>query len=289
MKKIYLTLIIILFLSYLRSNPLNGYVVGAASSIGIISGETFTSIPVGGTFILITPFGFKLGSFSFNASLSLGMYKGNREYLFWDDMIIIEEYNPKLVGFGGNIILANIMFVENHVGLVGEGTGFRGFTGISLKKVMEEQLNLPFNLLVGYESFFSTDMIGTGNASYWGSISLRTDYTIGRNVKYDSKPIGPPMPLINKVKNIQDVGISSSKVVGNIFKKPFDRINKSTNDKINIVRKEIPKVNATINKKDESRKYLKIFVSKSNTIPMILDNNITPITFDTNVESFELE
>ena len=41
---------------------------------------------------------------------------------------------------------------------------------------MNKGLNLPFNLLVGSEAFYSTDMAGAGNASGWLSIGVRLDY-----------------------------------------------------------------------------------------------------------------
>ena len=45
------------------------------------------------------------------------------------------------------------MFAEGHVGVVGEGTGFRGFAGITLERLMKKGLNLPVNLLVGSRLF----------------------------------------------------------------------------------------------------------------------------------------
>ena len=60
--------------------------------------------------------------------------------------------------------------------MVGEGSGFRGFAGVTLEKIMKKSMNLPFNLLVGSEAFYSTDMAGAGNASYWAALGLRLDY-----------------------------------------------------------------------------------------------------------------
>ena len=42
---------------------------------------------------------------------------------------------------------------------------------------MKKGLNLPFNLLVGSEAFYSTDMAGVGNASGWASVGVRLDYS----------------------------------------------------------------------------------------------------------------
>ena len=62
------------------------------------------------------------------------------------------------------------IFAEGHVGLVGEGYGFRGFSGVTLERLMKRGLNLPVNLLVGGEAFYSTDMAGVGNPSGWAAL-----------------------------------------------------------------------------------------------------------------------
>ena len=72
-----------------------------------------------------------------------------------------------LVAIGGNLTLASLVFAEGHVGLVGAGTGFRGFAGVSLERLMKND-NLPINILVGSEAFISSDM-GSGNPSGWAS------------------------------------------------------------------------------------------------------------------------
>ena len=41
---------------------------------------------------------------------------------------------------------------------------------------MKNNLNLPVNLLVGSEAFYSTDMAGVGNSSGWASLGIRLDY-----------------------------------------------------------------------------------------------------------------
>ena len=56
--------------------------------------------------------------------------------------------------------------------MVGEGSGFRGFAGVTLEKIMKKAMNLPFNLLVGSEAFYSTDMAGVGNAFPTPAISV---------------------------------------------------------------------------------------------------------------------
>ena len=69
------------------------------------------------------------------------------------------------------------VFAEGHVGLVGEGYGFRGFSGVTLERLMKRGLNLPVNLLVGGEAFYSTDMAGVGNPSGWAALGVRLDYS----------------------------------------------------------------------------------------------------------------
>ena len=72
--------------------------------------------------------------------------------------------------------MQKFVFAEGHVGSVGEGTGFRGFAGVTLERLMKNSLNLPFNLLVGSEAFYSTDMAGVGNSSGWAAVGVRLDY-----------------------------------------------------------------------------------------------------------------
>ncbi len=144
-----------------------GWNIGGAASVGLLKGETFTEVPTGGTLVLTTPYGFKLGPFDYTISLGFGSYSGEHEGLAFD---------PSFVGLGGNLTLAEIVFAEGHVGSVGEGTGIRGFAGITLERLMKSSLNLPFNLLVGSEIFYSTDMAGAGNSSGWAAFGLRLDY-----------------------------------------------------------------------------------------------------------------
>jgi len=145
----------------------SGWNLGAAASVGLLKGETFTEVPTGGTAVLTTPFGFKLGPFDYTVSIAIGGYSGEHEGTAFD---------PAFVGVGGNLVLANLIFAEGHVGSVGEGTGIRGFAGITLERLMKNSLNLPFNLLIGSEAFYSTDMAGVGNPSGWAALGVRLDY-----------------------------------------------------------------------------------------------------------------
>ena len=88
----------------------------------------------------------------------------------------IDDFNPSIMGIGGNLTLASFIFAEGHAGIVGEGTGIRGFAGVSLDYLMKKGLGLPVNLLVGGDGFISTDMAGVGNSSYWGGLGVRLDY-----------------------------------------------------------------------------------------------------------------
>ena len=167
---------------FVAKEPL-GYNFGLAASVGALSGATFTSVPLGATVVLTTPLGFKLGPFDYTVSIALGGYQGKYESEKDSDLTLndgeehfVDEFNPTLAAVGGNLTLANFVFAEGHVGLVGEGPGFRGFAGVTLERLMNKGLNLPFNLLVGSEAFYSTDMAGAGNASGWLSIGVRLDY-----------------------------------------------------------------------------------------------------------------
>ena len=150
-----------------------GWNVGAAASIGLLKGESFSGgLPTGGTFVITTPYGFKLGPFDYTVSLGFGGYSASYELAEGES----EDFNPSLLGIGGNLTVAQFVFAEGHVGNVGEGFGFRGFAGVTLERLMKNSLNLPFNLLVGSEAFYSTDMTGSGNPSGWAALGLRLDY-----------------------------------------------------------------------------------------------------------------
>ena len=147
---------------------------GLAASVGLLSGETFTNVPTGVTVVLTTPFGFKLGPFDYTVSLGVGSYTGNYEPSVETEPTV--NFNPLFVGLGGNLTVADFVFAEGHVGVVGEGAGFRGFAGVSFERLLKSGLNLPVNVLLGSEAFFSTDMAGAGNSSGWASLGLRLDY-----------------------------------------------------------------------------------------------------------------
>ena len=157
---------------FVAKEPL-GINVGLASSVGLIKGESFSGgLPVGATVVLTTPFGFKVGPFDYTVSLGVGNYLASSENADGSK----GEFNPIFVGLGGNLTVANLVFAEGHIGLVGEGNGFRGFAGVTLERLLKQGFNLPFNLLVGSEAFYSTDMAGIGNPSGWAALGVRLDY-----------------------------------------------------------------------------------------------------------------
>lgn len=162
------------------SSPLNGFSFGLAPSFGYLSGATFTGIPIGATAVITTPYGFKIGPLQYTISLALGGYTGEYDSSKDDDyqgsQNYIENFNPSVLGIGGNLTLINLIFAEGHVGLVGKGTGLRGFAGVSLEYLMKRGLNLPFNVLVGGEVFLSSNMSGAENSSGWLSLGARLDY-----------------------------------------------------------------------------------------------------------------
>ena len=150
-----------------------GWNIGAAASVGLLKGESFSGgLPTGGTVVVTTPFGFKLGPFDYTVSIGFGGYSSSFENSDGSST----DYTPSFAGLGGNLTVADFVFVEGHVGSVGEGSGFRGFAGVTLERLMKNSLNLPFNLLVGSEAFYSTDMLGVGNPSGWAAFGLRLDY-----------------------------------------------------------------------------------------------------------------
>ena len=158
----------------------SGFSIGVAPSIGLVKGATFTNVPMGATLVITTPFGFKLGPLDFTISAAFGGYSGKYESAKDDtyagEAIWVDEFNPTVMGVGGNLTLASFIFAEGHAGIVGEGTGIRGFAGVSLEYLMKKGLGLPVNILVGGEGFISTDMAGAGNMSGWGGLGVRLDY-----------------------------------------------------------------------------------------------------------------
>ncbi len=151
-------------------SPLSGFNFGFTGSAGFINGAFITNLPVGGSLVVTTPYGFKLGknAIDFTVSLVIGSYnaEGNNE-----------KINALLYGLGGNLTLMDFIFTENQVGLIGAGLGARSFSGVSLERLLKRGLNLPVNILVGAEGFLTLEAVkNQDNASYWGGLGIRLDY-----------------------------------------------------------------------------------------------------------------
>lgn len=146
----------------------SGWGLGLTGSVGLINGEYILNTPVGGSLIIATPYGLKLGALDLEVSLAAGSYSGETPNS--------PDYAPMFFGVGGNLTLADFLFYEGHVGIVGAGPGGRGFGGVTLERLLKRSMNLPFNLLVGAEGFLSTKLEdGRDEASYWGGLGVRLD------------------------------------------------------------------------------------------------------------------
>ena len=147
-----------------------GYDIGFTGSVGFINGSYITNTPVGGSLVIKTPFGFKLGkSLDTKLSIAAGSYNGEGAN---------EPLDALFVGLGLNATIFEFVFSETHLGLIGAGAGVRSFNGVSLEKILKKGLNLPLNVLVGAEGFLAlkADDIQE-NATYWGGLGIRLDYS----------------------------------------------------------------------------------------------------------------
>ncbi len=152
------------------SNFFDGFNLGFTGSTGFINGAFITNLPVGGSLVITTPYGFNIGksALKLNLSLVLGTYnaEGNNE-----------KINALLYGVGGNLTLIDFIFSESQFGIIGAGLGARSFTGVSLERILNKGLNLPVNVLVGAEGFLTLEAVeNQENASYWGGLGVRIDY-----------------------------------------------------------------------------------------------------------------
>ncbi len=155
----------------------SGFNIGVSGSVGFIQGGFFSNVPTGGSLVITTPYGFDVSGLRFGLSATVGAYPAEHKSG--------ETFTPLALGLGGNLTLAKMVFVEGHLGLVGDSMGARGFAGVSLERLMKN-VKLPFNVLVGAEGFMSTLMkegIGKtesdgtgGSASYWGGLAFRIDF-----------------------------------------------------------------------------------------------------------------
>ena len=146
----------------------SGFNIGLSGSYGFLQGDFFETVPAGVSLVISTPYGFKLRGMDFGLSGTLGAYPAEHN----DD----GKLTPIVAGLGANLTVADLVFLEGHGGLVGDSFGGRVFGGVSLEKIMKKSLNLPFNILIGSELFFSTLMKdgigdvkedGTGGSPTW--------------------------------------------------------------------------------------------------------------------------
>ena len=118
-----------------KTSPLAGFEIGASPSIGLLSGEAFSNVPFGATFVISTPYGFKAGPLDLSISLGFGGYTGDYNGT---------EFNPSYFGIGANGILAEFVFSETHIGIVGKGLGVRQFAGSYAGKADEKSAKRAF-------------------------------------------------------------------------------------------------------------------------------------------------
>ena len=180
-----------------KSKP--GFSIGISSSLGIISGESFSEVPFGSTIIFTTPFGLSIGDLDIVFSAAAGSFKGSFTPV---GDVKVGEYDPNfgnyqttsfstsLIGIGYSFTLSDVIFAEGHPSYIGKGFGYRGFIGLSFEKfiyslgfklqmkdrdLFSNNISMPFNILIGLEGFITSDL-GFGNPSYWGGLGVRIDY-----------------------------------------------------------------------------------------------------------------
>ena len=67
-----------------------GWNIGAAASVGLLKGESFSGgLPTGGTVVITTPFGFKIGPFDYTVSLGFGGYSASSKTQMDQHLILI--------------------------------------------------------------------------------------------------------------------------------------------------------------------------------------------------------
>ena len=157
------------------ASPLAGFNLGATGSVGFVNGEYIINTPAGGSLVIGTPYGFKVGEgLRFNISLTVGSYSG--EMGATDNPV---DVSPLVYGAGGNLTIAKLIFAEGHAGIIGGGPGIRGFAGMSLERIMKKSLGFPVNILIGGEGFITSKLNKPdGNKSYWGGLGIRLDYSL---------------------------------------------------------------------------------------------------------------
>ena len=87
-------------------------------------------------------------------------------------------------GLGFNFNIAKLLFLETHLGLLGESTGLRTSLGITLERFME---NFPVTVSFGSDGYIATDLDGSENSTYWAGFAAKIEYHIGGKIKSQSR------------------------------------------------------------------------------------------------------
>ena len=157
--------------------------VAPGYGFGIIKGAAFSSIPAGYSFNIITPYGFDIGPFRYNISFAFGKFESEYHKIAKDNVgLIINDstiaISPIYIGIGGDLNFLGSIYSEGHIGIVGEGPGFRGFLGYNLGNLGTKLGNdLDLNLMIGSEFYISSKIVSDGPPSYWATFSLRGLYS----------------------------------------------------------------------------------------------------------------
>ena len=102
------------------AKELLGFSLGVTSSAGLTSGAAFTSVPVGVSAVITTPYGFNIGALKYSASLVFGGYTGEYNSADDDDYELPEggvhwtdEFSPTIVAIGGNLTLQMLFLLKD--------------------------------------------------------------------------------------------------------------------------------------------------------------------------------
>ncbi len=148
---------------------------------GLIKGTKFSTIPLGYSINVITPYGFDMGPFYYNISFALGVYESEYREVVTDDIGIaisdtLLQLKPLYIGIGGDINFFENLYTEGHIGKIGSGFGFRGFLGYDTGNLGEALgNNLDINVMIGSDLYISTEIVGS--PSYWATVSFRLIYS----------------------------------------------------------------------------------------------------------------
>ena len=157
--------------------------IAPSYGLGLLKGETFSTIPSGYSINVITPYGFEIGPLYYNISFAFGRFKAGYNRISTDNIGVTTDdtlysINPFYIGIGGDLNFFESIYSEGHIGKVGSGLGFRGFLGYDTGNLGSTLGNdLDINLMIGSEFYLSSEITKGGNPSYWATISLRAIYS----------------------------------------------------------------------------------------------------------------